>query len=64
MGIQNSVENPIKELVDAGKLAGAAALVWRDGEVVDLAVVGRRDLVNQRPVERDTSGGDRSEAEE
>jgi CubicO group peptidase (beta-lactamase class C family) len=54
MKTKNAIKNAINELVDAGQLAGAAALVWRNGEVVDLAAVGRRDLVNQRPVERDT----------
>ncbi|HEY7059551.1 MAG TPA: serine hydrolase domain-containing protein [Vicinamibacterales bacterium] len=49
-----SVETAIKELVDAGELAGAAALAWRSGEVVHLATVGRRDLARGLPVERDT----------
>jgi len=40
--------------VDAGELAGAAALVWRDGNVTDVATAGRRDLVTRLPVERDT----------
>lgn len=44
----------IAELVDAGQLAGAAALAWRDGAVVDVAAVGRRDLTTGLPVERDT----------
>src|SRR6187397_2091784 len=54
MKSENTVENPIKGVVDAGKLAGAATLVWRNGEVVDFAAVGRRDLTNDLPVERDT----------
>jgi len=54
MNSQESVETAIKSLVDAGELAGAAALAWRDGEVVHLATVGRRDLASGRPVERDT----------
>src|SRR4051812_8068981 len=54
MKSENTVENVIKRLVDAGELAGAAALAWRNGEVVHSAVVGRRDLANERPVERDT----------
>ena len=40
--------------VDAGELAGAAALVWRDGRVAYIATVGRRDLRTGLPVERDT----------
>ena len=51
---ENSVQNLIKGFVDAGELAGAAALAWRDGEVVHSAAVGRCDLANDRPVERDT----------
>ena len=40
--------------VEAGELAGAAALVWRKGAVRHIATVGRRDLVSGAPVERDT----------
>ena len=54
MKTENTVENVIKELVDAGQLAGAAALAWRNGEVVHAAAVGRRNLANELPVERDT----------
>jgi CubicO group peptidase (beta-lactamase class C family) len=48
------MENAIKGFVDAGELAGAVALAWRNGEVVHSAAVGRRDLANGRAVERDT----------
>src|SRR2546425_1564814 len=51
---ENTVENALKELVDAGELAGAVALAWRNGKVVHSAAVGRRDLANDRPIERDT----------
>jgi CubicO group peptidase (beta-lactamase class C family) len=44
----------LRSQVDAGALAGAATLVWRRGEVVDVAAVGRRDLTANLPVERDT----------
>jgi CubicO group peptidase (beta-lactamase class C family) len=40
--------------VDSGSIAGAATLVWRQGEVIQSAAVGRRDLVTGAPVERDT----------
>src|SRR5438477_5903099 len=50
--------NPLADIVashvDAGSLAGVAALVWRDGEVRHVVTAGRRDLANERPVERDT----------
>ena len=48
-----SIEDAIREPVDAGQLAGAATLVWRDGQV-QVAVAGRRDLATGQPVERDT----------
>jgi CubicO group peptidase (beta-lactamase class C family) len=51
---QAGVKAAISTLVDTGQLAGAAALAWRDGELVLLATVGRRDLSTGRPVERDT----------
>src|SRR5215217_6411472 len=50
---EQSIENVIRPLVDGGELAGAAALIWRDGAVVT-AAVGRRDLTTALPVERDT----------
>ena len=49
-----SAETPIRSAVDAGQLAGAAALAWRNGEVVHVATVGHRDLARGLPVERDT----------
>ena len=41
-------------MVDAGQLAGAATMVWRDGAVVDAACVGWRDMEARLPIERDT----------
>jgi CubicO group peptidase (beta-lactamase class C family) len=54
MNSVNPAEIAIRKLVDAGKLAGAATLTWRDGQVVHTSAVGRRDLANDLPVERDT----------
>ena len=51
---EESIEDAIVPLVADGQLAGAAALVWRDGAIVETATVGRRDLVTGAPVERDT----------
>lgn len=48
------MEGALAPLVADGQLAGAAALIWRDGAVVETAVAGRRDLVSGAPVERDT----------
>src|SRR3954466_11136176 len=50
----SSIEDAIRPAVEAGQLAGAATLVWRDGAVLQAAAVGRRDLVSGLPVERDT----------
>src|SRR3954454_19390768 len=54
MTANTPIEAAILPAVEAGELAGAAALVWRDGEVQQIATVGRRDLVSGLPVERDT----------
>ena len=51
---KNSIEGVFSRSVDAGELAGAAALVWRDGRVTQTATVGRRDLRTGLPVQRDT----------
>jgi len=52
--VENSIEEALNRCVEAGELAGAAALVWRDGRVAEIATVGRRDLRTELPVERDT----------
>src|SRR6476660_2698049 len=54
MAGKNPIEQALGASVEAGHLAGAAALVWREGAVQQLATVGRRDLVSGLPVERDT----------
>src|SRR6476660_2413533 len=50
----DSIEAALRAYVDAGALAGAATLAWRDGRVVHTATLGSRDLVTNRPVERRT----------
>src|SRR5215831_10768129 len=54
MAPQNLIEDALLREVEAGQLAGAAALVWRNGAVRQIATVGRRDLVSGMPVERNT----------
>jgi CubicO group peptidase (beta-lactamase class C family) len=54
MKIEISAENAIGKFVDAGELAGAVALAWRNGEIVEVAAVGCRHLASGLPVERDT----------
>ena len=43
-----------RTLIEQGQLAGAATLIWRGGEIVHADAVGRRDLDQNLPVERDT----------
>jgi CubicO group peptidase (beta-lactamase class C family) len=52
--MSNPIEEALRPSVEAGQLAGAAALVWRDGAIRHVATVGRRELVTGLPVERDT----------
>ena len=47
------IEAAMQTVVDSGHLAGAATLVWRDGET-HVACVGWRDVEANLPVERDT----------
>ena len=54
MTIERSMESAIRPLVEAGQLAGASAVLWRDEEVRGVAMVGVRDLVARSPVERNT----------
>lgn len=58
MAPQVSEEDPIAAAlgtsVAAGVLAGAATLVWCDGEVIQSAAVGCRELNDRLPMERDT----------
>jgi CubicO group peptidase (beta-lactamase class C family) len=54
MTTETSIDSAIAYQVDAGQLAGAVALVWRDGQVVQTVSAGRRDLASGLPVERDT----------
>ena len=44
----------ISNMVNAGSLAGAATLVWQDGQVLQAAGVGWRDIERKLPMERDT----------
>jgi CubicO group peptidase (beta-lactamase class C family) len=53
MTLDASIRSALARRVDAGDLAGAAALVWRGGTAT-VATVGTRDLVTKQPVERDS----------
>jgi len=54
MVTEEAIASVIAAPVAAGELAGAAALVWRKGEGLCAATVGRRDLNSGAPIERDT----------
>ncbi len=51
---KNTLEDALSRYTAAGELAGAAALIWRNGEAVQVTAVGTRDLTTGMPVERDT----------
>jgi CubicO group peptidase (beta-lactamase class C family) len=44
----------LKNVIEAGDLAGAVTLIWRAGEVVEAAAQGRADIAEDRPMARDT----------
>ena len=54
MKLEDPIATAIESMVDAGALAGAATLIWRDGEVVQIGTVGWRDVEGRLPMERDT----------
>src|SRR5215213_3751938 len=51
---ESPIESALNAYVNDGSLGGAATLAWRDGRIVHTALVGRRDLATNLPVERDT----------
>jgi CubicO group peptidase (beta-lactamase class C family) len=51
---KEQVEGAVQSIVDAGQLAGAATIVWRDGQVVQHAAVGWRNVEERVPMSRDT----------
>src|SRR5215831_3475281 len=44
----------LKAVVDAGDLSGLVTLVWRKGEIAQLNIIGKRDIAQNLPMERDT----------
>jgi CubicO group peptidase (beta-lactamase class C family) len=54
MTAEDPIVAAIAQVVEAGDLAGAVTLVWRDGQIVQSAAVGWRDREAKLPVERDT----------
>jgi CubicO group peptidase (beta-lactamase class C family) len=54
MDREDPIATAIGATVDTGALAGAGTLVWRDGQVIQTASVGWRDVEARLPLERDT----------
>ncbi len=48
------ITTTINKFVTTGSLAGAAALVWQDGKVIQSAAVGWRNIELNLPIERNT----------
>jgi CubicO group peptidase (beta-lactamase class C family) len=44
----------LQAAIDSGDLAGGLTLIWRKGEIVQVALRGKRDLARDLPMERDT----------
>lgn len=51
---KDPIGRAIGAIVNDGALAGAATMIWRDGNVVQAAGVGWRDVEARLPIERDT----------
>jgi len=54
MTAERAIEEALLRHVNAGELAGAATLVWRDGHLLHTVTAGRRDLSTGAAIERDT----------
>jgi CubicO group peptidase (beta-lactamase class C family) len=44
----------LQGVIDSGVLSGAVTLLWRNGQIADVAVVGMRDIEAGAPMRRDT----------
>jgi CubicO group peptidase (beta-lactamase class C family) len=51
---KDAIASAIEAMVNAGEVAGAATLVWRDDKVIQAAGFGWRDVEAKVPIERDT----------
>jgi CubicO group peptidase (beta-lactamase class C family) len=47
-------QEPIRAAVETGRLAGAVTLVWHQGEVMQIAATGLRDVERGLPMQHDT----------
>jgi CubicO group peptidase (beta-lactamase class C family) len=48
------IEPALQGVADAGAISGAVTLIWRDGAVAYAGAVGRRDIEQDLPMQRDT----------
>lgn len=53
MGVE-PIMDAIRKMIDNGFLAGAVTLVWQDGNVIQSAGIGWRDIASKLPMEKDT----------
>lgn len=44
----------LQGVIDSGVLSGAVTLLWRNGQIADVSVVGKADIEAGRPMTRDT----------
>ena len=44
----------LQGVIDGGLLSGAVTLLWRNGEIAQVLALGRRDIENDLPMQRDT----------
>jgi CubicO group peptidase (beta-lactamase class C family) len=51
---EDRITAAVSKLVDAGSLAGAVTLVWQDGQILQSAGVGWRNIESRLPMERNT----------
>ena len=49
-----SINQRIQQFVEAGQISGAVTLVAKDGKVVHLDAVGKRDVESNSPMQKDT----------
>jgi CubicO group peptidase (beta-lactamase class C family) len=52
--MEDLIASAVGAVVEAGELAGAVTLVWKDGKVVQTCAVGWRDMEARLPMQRDT----------
>ncbi|MDE2355173.1 MAG: beta-lactamase family protein, partial [Alphaproteobacteria bacterium] len=49
-----AAQAPLKAVIASGDISGAVTLIWRDGEIIDVACLGQRDIARGLPMTRDT----------